>query len=212
MAGVLYQNLCASCHGTKGEGKAEVKAPSIAGLPAWYVRTQLGNFRRDLRGAHPQDAEGQLMRAVSKVLTPAQAESMAGHVAGLSRVRVQATLLADPAAGRELYTERCMECHRYNGEGELFFGSPPLVGLPDWYLVAQLRKYQQGVRGADPKDVNGQKMVFSAGFIEDEAMLNSLVAFLMEIQQPKNPEPAGDPFLLREKEAGTARQDIHRRQ
>jgi cytochrome c553 len=87
-----------------------------------------------------------------------------------------------------------MECHRYNAEGELFFGSPPLVGLQDWYLAAQIRKYQSGIRGVHPKDVNGQKMVFSSGFVESEQMLNSLVAYLLELQKPTALPAADDPF------------------
>lgn len=199
----LYQNVCASCHGAKGEGRQDLKAPSIAGLPDWYVRAQLENFRGDRRGMHPQDIEGQMMRAVSKVLTGEQSKAMALHIASLPRVMPTATIRADVSAGRELYSERCMECHRYNAEGELFFGSPPLVGLQDWYLASQIKKYQAGIRGVHPRDVNGQKMVFSSGFVESEEMLHSLVAYLLELQKPKlprvetNENPAGgndDPF------------------
>lgn len=181
----LYQNVCATCHGARGEGKAELKAPSIAGLPDWYVRGQLESFRADRRGAHEKDPEGQMMRVVSKVLTEAQMKAMAGHVAGMPRVTPVPTIVADVTAGRELYEERCMECHRYNAEGELFFSSPPLVGLQDWYLESQIRKYQEGIRGVHPKDVHGQKMVFSSGFVESPEVLHSLVAYLMELQKPR---------------------------
>lgn len=193
----LYQNVCATCHGAAGEGKAELKAPSIAGLPDWYVRGQLESFRADRRGTHEKDAEGQMMRAVSKVLTETQMRAMARHVAGMPRVTPAPTIAADVTTGRELYTERCMECHRYNAEGELFFSSPPLVGLQDWYLASQIRKYQQGIRGVHPKDVNGQKMVFSSGFVESEELLHSLVAYLVDLQKPRTSETASkddDPF------------------
>ena len=198
MAVTLYQNVCASCHGAKGEGRQDLKAPSIAGLPEWYVRAQLENFRKDQRGIHAQDVEGQMMRAVSKVLTEDQTRAMAFHIAGLPRVRPTATIHADVSEGRLLYEERCMECHRYNAEGELFFASPPLVGLQDWYLAAQIRKYQSGIRGVHPKDVNGQKMVFSAGFVEDEEVLKSLVAYLVELQKPSASDAASDPFKAAE--------------
>ena len=194
---VLFQNVCASCHGAKGEGRQDLKAPSIAGLPDWYVSAQLENFRSDRRGAHPQDIEGQLMRAVSKVLTVDQAKAMAVHIASLPRHTPAVTIQANTAEGRILYSERCMECHRYNAEGELFFGSPPLVGLQDWYLASQIKKYQSGIRGVHPNDVNGQKMVFSSGFVESEEMLHSLVAYLGELQKPKASEAASrddDPF------------------
>jgi cytochrome c553 len=196
-AATLYQNVCATCHGIRGEGRVELKAPSIAGLPDWYARGQLESFRADRRGTHEKDPEGQMMRAVSKVLTEAQVKAMARHVAAMPRVTPVPTIVADVTAGRELYAERCMECHRYNAEGELFFSSPPLVGLQDWYLASQIRKYQEGIRGVHPKDVNGQKMVFSSGFVENQEVLHSLVAYLMELQKPKAAETASkqdDPF------------------
>lgn len=205
---ILYQNICATCHGARGEGKLELKSPSIAGLPDWYVRGQLKNFRADRRGTHEKDPEGQMMRAVSKVLTDAQLEGLARQVAGMPRVTPAATIAADVSAGRELYSERCMECHRYNAEGELFFSSPPLVGLQDWYLASQIRKYKEGIRGVHPEDVNGQKMVFSSGFVESEDVLQSLVAYLLELQQPKRAAQDasagvtagdGDPFRAAER-------------
>ncbi len=185
VAGIIFQNACAQCHGTKGEGNAEIKSPSIASLPAWYVRGQLENFRADRRGAHPQDVEGQLMRAISKVLNDEQVNAVAEFISKLPRVMPRPTIKADVAAGRQLYEERCMECHRFNGEGELVFGAAPLVGLQDWYLAGQLRKFRDHVRGAQKEDVNGQKMAFSVQFIETEELLQSVAAYLMTLQQKK---------------------------
>jgi cbb3-type cytochrome c oxidase subunit III len=175
---ILFQNVCAQCHGTKGEGNPLIKSPSIAGLPDWYLSAQVENFRADRRGAHPQDPEGQLMRAVSKVLNPEQTREVVQYVSKLPRQVHEATIKVDLTAGRELFAERCMECHRYNGEGELAFGAAPLIGLQDWYLASQLKKFKSGMRGAMKEDANGQKMVFSSSFIEDEAMLKSVVAYL----------------------------------
>lgn len=185
VAGIIFQNACAQCHGAKGEGNAQIKSPSIASLPAWYVRGQLENFRADRRGAHPQDAEGQLMRAISKVLDDGQVNAVAEFVSKLPRVMPQPTIKADVAAGRQLYEERCMECHRFNGEGELVFGSAPLMGLQDWYLASQLRKFRDHVRGAQKEDANGQKMAWASQFIETDDLLQSVVAYLMTLQQKK---------------------------
>jgi cytochrome c553 len=187
-AQVIFQNLCASCHGAKGEGKVELKAPSIASLPAWYVQRQLESFQKDRRGAHPQDTEGQMMGAMAKVLSAAQTTAIAKVVEKLPRVTPEQTIKVDVERGRELYEERCMECHRYNGEGELVFGAAPLVGLQDWYLAAQLRKFKTGVRGAAKDDESGQKMVkVTANFVEDEDMVRSLAAWLIQLQGPKKP-------------------------
>lgn len=212
---LLFQNVCASCHGKQGEGREELKAPSIAGLPDWYVRAQLGKFRNDQRGAHPKDVEGQMMRAIAQVLTAGQSREVARYVAALPRVAPKPTIIAPTVAGRELYAERCMECHRYNAEGELFFGSPPLVGLQDWYLAAQMRKYQHGIRGADPKDENGQKMIFSSQFVEDETLLRSLVAYLVEMQQqpPLQTKPTEpDPFEGMSQRPQISEQPLEQRQ
>ncbi len=179
----LFQNVCAQCHGAKGEGNPLIKSPSIAGLPDWYLLAQVENFRADRRGAHPQDPEGQLMRAVSKVLDAEQTKHVVAYVSKLPRQAHEATIKVDVTAGRELFAERCMECHRYNGEGELVFGAAPLVGLQDWYIASQLRKFKSGMRGAMKEDVNGQKMVFSSTFIEDEATLKSVAAYLLTLSK-----------------------------
>lgn len=180
---VLFQNLCAQCHGAKGEGNLLVKSPSIAGLPDWYLEAQVENFRAGLRGFHPQDPEGQMMRAISKVLNAGQTKQVIEYVSQLPRQFPEATIKADITAGRDIYAGRCMECHRFNGEGELAFGAAPLVGLQDWYLASQLKKYQTGMRGVLKEDVNGQKMAFSSRFIEDEDTLKSVVAYLLTLSK-----------------------------
>lgn len=128
------------------------------------------------------------MRVISKVLDDEQVNAVAEFVSKLPRVMPQPTIKTDLAAGRQLYEERCMECHRFNGEGELVFGSAPLMGLQDWYLASQLRKYRDRVRGAQKEDANGQKMAWAAQFIETEELLQSVVAYLMTLQQKKPPE------------------------
>lgn len=184
---ILFQNVCAQCHGAKGEGNPQIKSPSIAGLPDWYLRAQVENFRADRRGMHPQDTEGQLMRAISKVIDREQVRLVTEYVSKLPRHLHEPTIKADITAGRELFAERCMECHRYNGEGELAFGAAPLVGLQDWYLMNQLKKFKSGMRGTLKEDANGQKMVFASGFIEDEATLESVVSYLLTLSEDKKP-------------------------
>jgi cytochrome c553 len=179
----IFQNLCVQCHAAKGEGNVLIKAPAIAGMPDWYVLAQMKNFQTDKRGAHPLDTEGQLMRAMSKMLNVDQTRAVADYVSKLPRNPLQSTITADITEGKRLYAERCMECHRYNGEGDMAYPSPPVMGLQDWYLVSRMKKYQNGIQGAEKDDKNGQKMVFSSTFIEDEATLQSLVAYLMQLPE-----------------------------
>jgi cytochrome c oxidase subunit 2 len=59
---------CASCHGVKGEGNAQLQAPALAARSDWYLATQLRNFRAGLRGADERDVYGAQMRTVVATL------------------------------------------------------------------------------------------------------------------------------------------------
>jgi cytochrome c oxidase subunit II len=63
----IYQ-VCGSCHGWEGEGIQAVKAPRAAGVQDWYLARQLNNFKRGIRGAHPEDLYGQQMIQMANVL------------------------------------------------------------------------------------------------------------------------------------------------
>lgn len=186
----IFQTVCAQCHGASGEGKAELKSPSIAGMPTWYTSTQFANLREGRRGHDAADPQSFMMAAVAKALKPEQVQAVIAHV---EKMPVQTPKGADremantnPQEGMQLFQERCMECHRYNGSGEMAFGSPPLVGRQGWYLEAQLKKFKSGKRGAVKDDVNGAKMVqMTTLFIEDEQMLRNVVAYIMTL----NPDP-----------------------
>ena len=184
-AEVLFGTVCAQCHGTKGEGKEELKSPSIANLPAWYVINQLKNFQEGRRGTEPSDVQGQMMAAISKALTPDQIQAVAKVVESKPQVTPKVTEIADAdiQEGMMLFQERCMECHRYNASGELAFGSPPLVGRQHWYLMAQIEKFKTGARGAVKGDVNGAKMVFTSTFIEDEQALKNVVGYILTLNE-----------------------------
>jgi len=156
----VYAQVCAACHGEKGEGKEELFSPSITGLPTWYLEEQVKKFRSGARGFHPEDLPGQQMRAVSLTLTDAQIAEAAATVAAMP-VR----LTEPPPPGFDLETARfryaneCMECHRYNGKGEIVFHSAPLISLNRSYLKRQLMNYRSGRRGASEGDLYGAKMV-----------------------------------------------------
>jgi len=195
---VLYKTICFQCHGMNGEGNELIKAPSIAGRPAWYVERQLENFRDGRRGTDKQDVQGLLMAAVAKVLRPEQGAAVSQVIAKMNFVTPKAPLAlhnANLEEGQMLFMERCAECHRFNGSGEMTFGSPPLVGLQDWYLLAQLGKFKSGWRGADPTDPNGVKMQLSSQFIESEQAKHDVVAFILSLNATDQSANPGDSKL-----------------
>lgn len=182
--GDLFATTCAQCHGPQGQGNEQLKAPSIAARPAWYVLAQLKNFHMGRRGANPADVQGTQMATIAKGLSEEQMKAMAEKVESLPLVVPPAPVALrnpDVEEGRYIFTERCMECHRYNGSGEMTFGSPPLIGLPDWYLLAQIDKFKNGWRGVDPNDPNGLKMKFSSLYIESEQAKHDVVAFILSL-------------------------------
>ncbi len=54
---------CAACHGVNAEGNEALAAPGLTQKDDWYLFRQLKLFQSGYRGAHPQDASGQQMRA-----------------------------------------------------------------------------------------------------------------------------------------------------
>ena len=70
------QNLyttCAACHGANGRGMQATNAPRLAGMSDWYLVTQLKNFKRGVRGAHPKDLYGPQMISMAEILADDQA-------------------------------------------------------------------------------------------------------------------------------------------
>lgn len=154
----LYQ-ACESCHGPAGAGDIVQDAPAIAGLPAWYVASQLERFQTGLRGKHPDDVEGLKMRPMSlQVNSPVQRERVAEYVASLPSPRNAGKLHdADPSVGEQTFV-MCIACHGPKGEGNQELNAPPLAGLDDWYVALQLRKFRSGIRGSVPGDPIGPTM------------------------------------------------------
>lgn len=191
---VIFQTVCAQCHGTAGEGKQELKSPSIAAMPGWYMTTQFANLREGRRGQDAADPQSFMMAAIAKALQPEQIKAVIAHVEKMPMVvptgKNRELANANPTDGMQLFHERCMECHRYNASGEMTFGSPPLIGRQSWYLEEQLKKFKSGKRGAMKNDVNGAKMVqMTTLFIEDDQMLRDVVAYIMTL----NPDPVASP-------------------
>lgn len=56
---------CAACHGSGASGNRANAAPPLDRGSDWYQLAQLENFRRGVRGAHPDDTSGAVMRSMA---------------------------------------------------------------------------------------------------------------------------------------------------
>jgi len=61
-------DTCASCHGADGQGDYRHNAPRLSGMSDWYLLRQIRNFRKGVRGAHPQDVYGGQMAKMAEIL------------------------------------------------------------------------------------------------------------------------------------------------
>jgi len=71
-AGQAKYAVCVACHGADGAGNEGLHAPKLTDKADWYLLIQLEKYSSGMRGAHPDDAFGQTMRAISTTLANEQ--------------------------------------------------------------------------------------------------------------------------------------------
>lgn len=180
----LY-DTCVPCHGRKATGDVALGAPPIAGLPRWYIEAQLGKFRSGQRGKHPADEEGHRMRPMARSLHfDGDVGSVAEYVASLPVHRAPVTLAGgDTAAGATRYTTVCTVCHGADGMGNEAMGAPPIVNASDWYILRELDKYKNGVRGYDSTDAQGQQMATMSSTLDSHQAMLDVIAYIRTLQK-----------------------------
>ena len=172
--------FCTVCHGSQLMGNANIAAPRLSGLPAWYVESQLLNFKSGLRGMHASDAAGAEMQQMVTELSDEEISAIAEWVGTTESAHPEATISGDIAAGEQLYLT-CSACHGASGEGMQALNAPPVVGLNDWYIKTQLEHYRDNIRGNAPGDTNGMLMKASMSLVQSDEDIINLVAYINEL-------------------------------
>jgi cytochrome c oxidase subunit 2 len=93
------------------------------------------------------------------------------------------TALGDTAAGRVQYQNVCITCHQDNGGGNESLGAPSLQHQHDWYLMTQLYKFKDGLRGTHPDDVYGAQMAAMASTLVDTTAMHDVIAYIRTLQK-----------------------------
>ena len=146
------------------------------------MEAQLQKFKGGLRGAHPDDVAGLRMRPMTYTLkTDADLSAVAAYVAGLPPVEPVPSLEGGDAAKGQTSYALCMACHGAAGEGNKALNGPPLNRLNDWYLLEQLEKFKAGIRGGDPRDVNGIMMRPMALSLADDQAMKDVIAYILTL-------------------------------
>ncbi len=172
---------CVPCHGASGQGNVDIAAPSIAGLPQWYLESQLDGFQQGFRGLHHEDLPGLRMRPMAVSLTrEGDVESVAEYVASLPAIYPESTLDGNAGAGAQSY-QVCVACHGPEGLGIEELRSPPIVQMHDWYMLNQLRNFKAGARGAHPQDTWGATMRVNTLALTDQAM-RDVIAYVYTLR------------------------------
>lgn len=171
-AGKVFQSYCAQCHGAQGEGNSSLAAPTIAGLPEWYIFNQLNKFRSGVRGAHPKDVAGMRMYAIARYLrTDDESKAMATFVATLPAVANKPTLTGGDATRGQATFALCSTCHGADAAGNQALNAPKIAGQNDWYMLTQLEHFKAGIRAGDPAaDPIGSTMRAIAIGLDEQSM------------------------------------------
>ncbi len=172
---------CVACHGANGEGNLALNSPGIAGQSESYLRRQLWEFKNGLRGSHEGDITGAQMQPMAASLADGEAiTAVAAYVASLPTTVPPATVDGDADNGEKLYVSKCGACHGGKGWGNEALFTPRLTMLGDAYVLRQVRKFQEGMRGAHEDAIYGKQMAMVAKTVSEHE-LNDIAAFLNEL-------------------------------
>jgi cytochrome c oxidase subunit 2 len=175
--GAASYAVCAACHGAKGEGLVALNAPKLSGQDPRYLRQQLQNYKRGLRGTLEGDVYGRQMAPMAATLVnDAIIDNVVAYIGTLPDSPAPPTVDGDVAHGARLHV-LCANCHGPDGQG-IKMNAPRLAGMSDWYLLNELKDFKQGLRGHDPKDLRGKQMRFMAQTLQDDQAMRDVVAYI----------------------------------
>lgn len=177
-AGKALFAVCSACHGMQAEGNPALNAPKLSGQGSWYLKRQLENFKNGVRGADDKDISGKVMAPMAKTLVDEAAiDNVVAYIKTLPDNPAPATVNGDVKHGQDPYVT-CAACHGADGRGIQATNAPRLEGMSDWYLVTQLKNFQQGIRGGHPKDLYGRQMASMAAILTDERARDDVVSYI----------------------------------
>ena len=172
------------CHGETANGNMAVNAPSIAGLPQWYLEGQLKKFKAGGRGTHFDDITGMQMRPMALSLAnDADITTISAYVAQLRPQKPTPVLTGGNPDKGKVYFATCTACHQADASGNEALKAPPLTHANDWYMFNSIKKFKLGIRGTNPLDVTGATMRPMSQTLPDDQAIKDVVAYIVTLQK-----------------------------
>jgi cytochrome c553 len=75
----------------------------------------------------------------------------------------------------------CLACHGPDAGGNPALKSPSLKYQSDWYMLRQLKKFKEGIRGTNMKDIGGMQMRPMSMTLVDEQAMKDVIAHIRSI-------------------------------
>jgi cytochrome c oxidase subunit 2 len=93
----------------------------------------------------------------------------------------------DVERGKQLY-QLCNQCHGSAGEGSHLALAPAIAGLPEWYVLNQLKGFRAGYRGLHFDDIPGMRMRPMSLTLANDADVAAVAAYVSSLP-PVKPAP-----------------------
>ena len=155
---------CLVCHSTR----EMQRGPILNGMQPWYTQSQMLKFKKGIRGSNEENKSERLMvTGITHVPSEQEIKDLAKYIGTLKPLPHKQTVRGDLENGKAQYV-RCKSCHGDQAEGKKFLKAPQLAYLEDWYMLDQLRKYQNGMRAYHDKDEHGKIMAASLSGMSEQ--------------------------------------------
>lgn len=170
--GKQLNRQCALCHGLYSQGILGGKYPRLAGLPDYYQKKALMEYRDGIREHSAMVVVGGLRN-----MSDHDINSLAAYVADIDLdesypLDVPTPEGADIDNGKDIYKGDCKVCHGRKGEGKTSKDSPQVAGQYDGYLLRQIEMFKdkKRIHADDPEDdsfddYSDQEILDIVGFI-----------------------------------------------
>lgn len=86
----------------------------------------------------------------------------------------------------------CIQCHGPDAGGRQALSTPRIGGLPEWYIVRQLKYFKQGVRASTEDAVHGTQMRAVSLLLGGEEHMEDIARYIASLSPPPGDTVEGD--------------------